>query len=67
MKAYMVSKDSDLTIEEKEKRIEDYSAGDLLYVVREYENVPRRFEEEVIKAVGTKLYHKGACKKLCVN
>lgn len=55
----MVSKDSDLPIEEKVKLIDDYITGDLLYVVREYEDTPRRFEEEVVKAVAIKLFKKG--------
>lgn len=59
MKAHMVSKDSDLLLEEKVKLIDDYSTGDLLYVVREYEDTPRRFEEEVVKAVAVKLFNKG--------
>lgn len=59
MKAHNVSKDSKITLEEKLEAMESYSTGDLLYVVREYENCPRKFEDEVIKKLATLLYDKG--------
>lgn len=59
MRAFLASKDSDLHLEEKVKLIDDYSTVDLLYVVREYEDTPSRFEEDVVKAVAKKLYKKG--------
>lgn len=59
MKAHMVSKDSKISLDEKLKKLEEYSTGDLLYVVREYESIPRRFEDEVIKKLATLLYDKG--------
>lgn len=59
MKACQVSRESKLTLEKKITLINEYSKVDLLYVVRKYEEAPRRFEEEVIKALATKLYNKG--------
>lgn len=59
MVAYRVSKQSEMTEEEKLSLIEGYSTGDLLKVVREYEDNPRAFEPEIIKVVSTKLYDKG--------
>lgn len=59
MKAHIVSKDSKTPLDEKLKALETYSTGDLLYVVREYESVPRRFEDEVIKKLAELLFDKG--------
>lgn len=56
MKAYRVSKDATSeSIEEKIDLVKSYSVGDLLYVVREYEDCPRKFDEAVIKEVSRQL------------
>ena len=59
MKAHQVSKESSLRLKDKLKELDAYSIGDLLYVVREYEDCPRRFEDEVIKKVALMLFDKG--------
>lgn len=56
MKAYRVSKDAkNESIEEKVELVKGYSVGDLLYVVREYEDSPSKFDEAVIKEVSSQL------------
>ena len=59
MVAYSVSNQSDLMEEEKLNLIEGYSVGDLLKVLRDFEDNPRDFSPEVIKLIGEKLYDKG--------
>ena len=59
MRAYKVSKDSKLTMEEKLQALEEYDVGDLLYVLREFENHPRNYEKEIMTAVINKLFEKG--------
>lgn len=59
MKAHLVSKDNKVSLDEKIKTLETYSTGDLLYVLREFEDCPRRFEDDVVKKLGSLLYAKG--------
>lgn len=59
MRAYMVSKKSNLTQKEKIDMIRGYEVGDLLYVLREFEEHPRRFDKEIIKELQNRLYDKG--------
>ena len=59
MRAYKVSKDSKLTIEEKLQALEEYDVSDLLYVLREFEDNPRSYEKEIMIAVINKLFEKG--------
>ena len=59
MKASAVSKDNKISINEKLGIIDGYETEDLLYVLREIEEVPRKFEDEVVRAVVVKLYKKG--------
>ena len=57
MRSYKVSKESDLTQEEKIAIIRGYEVGDLLYVLREFEENQRRFDKEVIKELRDCLYN----------
>ena len=59
MKAYKVSKESVLTIEEKLEAVRGYGIADLLYVIREFEESPDKYEPEVIKQIGAQLMDKG--------
>jgi hypothetical protein len=59
MRAYIVSKESKLTEEEKVEKINNYSAADLLYVLREFETHPSKYTPEIMEAVYKKLYDKG--------
>ena len=59
MRAFKVSKDSKLTIEEKLQALEDYDVSDLLYVLREFEDNPRNYEKEIMIAVINKLFENG--------
>ena len=60
MRAYKVSKESNLLLEEKIKLITDtYDVEDLLYVLREFEDNPRNYEKEVVTSVINKLFENG--------
>ncbi|MGN0423086.1 MAG: hypothetical protein ACI4EY_10180 [Lachnospiraceae bacterium] len=59
VRAYKVSKESELTIEEKIAAVNSYGISDLLYVVREFENNPESYEPEVIKQIGCRLMDEG--------
>ncbi len=59
VRAYRVSKGSELTQEEKLETVRGYGISDLLYVVREFEETPGRYEPEVIKQVGIQMLEKG--------
>lgn len=59
MKAFQLSKDHESTLEEKLEKLDTYTTGDLLYVVREYEDAPYKFEDEVVKKLSILLYNKG--------
>ena len=59
MKAYSVSKKSKLSLEKKINKINTYKVGELLYVLREYEDSPGNFESEVIETLVNKLYTLG--------
>ncbi len=58
-RAYKVSRESELTIEEKVAEVNSYGISDLLYVVREFENNPESYEPEVIKQIGCRLMDEG--------
>lgn len=59
MRAYKVSKESELTMEEKLEAVMGYGVADLLYVIREFEENPGKYEPEVIKQIGLQLMDKG--------
>lgn len=59
MRAFKVSKQSILTLEEKIIAINTYDVNDLHYILREFENNPRDYEKEVIVAVINKLFELG--------
>ena len=59
VRAYKVSKESELTMEEKLEAVMGYGVADLLYVVREFEENPGKYEPEVIKLIVQQLTDKG--------
>lgn len=59
MTAYNVSKAGTGSLEEKIALVKSYGAGDLLYVLREIEKNPCRYDEIIIKGVVGRLYDKG--------
>ncbi len=59
MRAYRVSKQSELTEKEKIEEIRSYDVGDLLYVLREFEKNPRNFEKETVQELLDRLYDFG--------
>lgn len=59
VRAYKVSKESELTVEEKVEAVKGYGIADLLYVIREFEENPGKYEPEVIKQIGLQLMEKG--------
>lgn len=59
VRAYKVSKESELAVEEKVEAVKGYGIADLLYVIREFEENPGRYEPEVIKQIGLQLMDKG--------
>lgn len=59
MRAYMVSKECNSPTDEKIKLIKEYDVDDLLYVLRDIERNPKRYDECVIKNVVDRLYDAG--------
>ncbi len=59
MRAYRVSKECPDPIEEKVAFVKKYNAGDLLYVLRDIEASPRKYNEIIIKEVVGRLCDKG--------
>ncbi len=59
VRAYRVSKQSELTEKEKIEEIRSYDVGDLLYVLREFEKNPRNFEKETVQELLDRLYDFG--------
>ncbi|MCC8025652.1 MAG: hypothetical protein LIP16_10180 [Clostridium sp.] len=59
VRACNVSKESELTKEEKIEAVKGYGIADLLYVIREFEENPGKYEPEVIKQIGLQLMDKG--------
>lgn len=59
MLIYDVNKKSKLTYEEKSELINKADVGELLKVVREFEDSPRSFDSEIIKAVSTACFNNG--------
>lgn len=59
MRAYRVSKECSDSMEEKITLIKSYDVGDLLYVLRDIENDPQKYDEFVIKGVIGRLYDMG--------
>jgi len=59
MTAYNVSKAGTGSLEEKIALVKSYSVGDLLYVLREIEKNPYRYDEIIIKGVVGRLYDMG--------
>ena len=56
MRTYRVSKECDDSIEEKVALIKSYDVGDLLYVLRDIEVNPQKYDEIIIKGVVARLY-----------
>lgn len=59
MRAYNVSKEGAGSLEEKIELIKGYETGDLLYVMREIEENPKKYDEIIIKGVIGRLYDLG--------
>ena len=59
MTAYNVSKAGPGSLEEKIALVKSYGVGDLLYVLREIEKNPYRYDEIIIKGVVGRLYDMG--------
>ena len=59
MRAHKVSKDSELTLEEKIKTIADYDLDDVRYALMKYKETPDDFEKEVKIALYNKLFELG--------
>lgn len=59
MKAYKVSKECEGAIEEKIDLIKSYDAGDLLYVLREIEANPNKYDGIIAAGVIGRLYDMG--------
>lgn len=51
--------DKELSNQEKIDRLKQYPTGDLLTLLRNIEESPREFDEEIIKAVYSCLFDKG--------
>jgi hypothetical protein len=50
---------TDLSNQEKIEKLKQYSVGDMLTLLRNIEESPREYEEDIIKAVYTCLFDKG--------
>ncbi len=59
VRAYKVLRESELTMEEKIETIKGYGIADLLYVTREFEESPDKYEPEVIRQIWLRLMDKG--------
>jgi hypothetical protein len=59
MKAHKVSKDSNLTLEEKIEAISNYDLEDVRYALTKYKETPDNFEKEVKIALYNKLFEFG--------
>ena len=59
VRAYNVSKESGMIMEEKLEAVKGYGVADLLYVTREFEENPGKYEPEVSKQIGLQLMDKG--------
>jgi len=59
VRAYKVSKESELSLDEKIEAVKGYGVADLLYVIREFEQTPQKYDSEVIKQIGLLLMDKG--------
>ena len=59
VRAYKVSKESELSLDEKIEAVNGYGVADLLYVIREFEESPGKYEPEVIRQIGLQLMDKG--------
>jgi len=55
MRAYRVSKESNLSLEEKIEEVNGMDVSGLLYVIREYEESPRKYQKEVIEHVARRV------------
>ncbi|EOS75685.1 MAG: hypothetical protein OSJ60_01890 [Lachnospiraceae bacterium] len=59
MKAYRVSKECNDSMDEKAALIKSYNTGELLYVLRDIEKEPQKYDEKIIKSVIGRLYDMG--------
>lgn len=59
MRAYRVSKECSDSMGEKIALVKSYDVSDLLYVLRDIEKNPRKYDELVIKGVVGRLYDMG--------
>jgi len=55
MRAYRVSKESNLSLEEKIEEVNGMDVSGLLYVIREWEESPREYQKEVIEHVAKRV------------
>ncbi|NLD46115.1 MAG: hypothetical protein GX660_02800 [Clostridiaceae bacterium] len=53
------SRFKDLSNKDKIDKLRKYSTGDMLTLLRNIEESPREYDEEIIKAVYSSLYDKG--------
>ena len=49
---------SDTTIEQKIEVMKEFSVGELLYLLREIENCPQKYDEKIIKICAEMLFNK---------
>lgn len=54
-----MSKESELTVEEKMEAVKGYGTADLLHVIREFEENPGKYESGVARQIGLQLMDKG--------
>jgi len=59
VKAYRVSKECNDSMDEKAALIKSYNTGELLYVLRDIEKEPQKYDEKIIKSVIGRLYDMG--------
>ena len=59
LRAFKVSKDSKLSLQEKIEAIDTYDKSDLLYVLKEFEINSKDYEKDVMIAVINKLFDLG--------
>lgn len=58
MKAFQMQEGTKTTIEQKIEAMKQYSVGDLLYLLREIESEPKKFDERIITSCTNLLFEK---------
>lgn len=59
MRAFKVSKESNLSLEEKVNLVGTYDVDDLRYILRDFETNPKHYDKAVIIEVINKLFENG--------